>query len=70
MANRKVVGGVETVIDFLSWAPKSLWIVTALVPWKESYDKPRQCIKTEKHHFADKGLYSESYGFSISHVWM
>ena len=23
-----------------------------------------------KHHFADKGLYSQSYGFSSSHVWM
>ena len=22
------------------------------------------------HHFADKGLYSQSYGFSSSHVWM
>ena len=24
----------------------------------------------ERHHFADKGLYSQSYGFSNSHVWM
>ena len=29
-----------------------------LAPWKKSYDQPRQCIK--KHHFADKGLYSQS----------
>ena len=36
-----------------------------LVPWKESYDKPRQ----ERHHFVDKGPYSQSYGFSASHVW-
>ena len=28
------------------------------VPWKKSYDKPRQCIKKQRHHFADKGLYS------------
>ena len=68
MANRKVVGGVETVIDFLSWAPKSLWIVTALVPWKESYDKPRQYIKKQRYHFTNKGLYSQSYDFSSSHV--
>ena len=24
-------------------------------PWKKSNDKPRQCIKKERHHFADKG---------------
>ena len=40
------------------------------VPWKESYDKPRQPIKKQRHHFADKGLYSQSYGFSSSHVWI
>ena len=39
-------------------------------PWKESYNKPRQHIKKERHHFADKDLYSQSYGFSSSHVWM
>ena len=39
-------------------------------PWKESYDKPRQCVKKQKYHFADKGPYSQSYGFSSSHVWM
>ena len=41
-----------------------------LAPWKERYDKARQHIKKQKHHFADKGLYSQSYGFSSSHVWM
>ena len=35
--------------------------------WKESYDKHRWHIR---HYFADKGLYSQSYGFSSSHVWM
>ena len=35
-----------------------------LAPWKESYDKPRQCIKKQRHHFADKGLYNKSYSFS------
>ena len=29
-----------------------------------------KCIKKQRHHFADKGLYSQSYGFSSSHVWM
>ena len=37
---------------------------------KEHYDKTRQCIKNQRHHFADKRLYSQSYGFSRSHVQM
>ena len=41
-----------------------------LDPWKKSYDKPRQHIKKERHHFADKSAYSQSYGFSSSHVRM
>ena len=32
-------------------------------PWKESYDKPRQHIKEQRHYFADKGLCSQNYGF-------
>ena len=39
-------------------------------PWKNRYDKPRQCIKKQRHHFADKGPYSQSYGFSSSHECM
>ena len=35
---------------------------------EESYDKPRQCIKKQRHHFANKGPYGQSYGFSSSHV--
>ena len=27
-------------------------------------------FKKQRHYFADKGLYSQSYGFSSSHVWM
>ena len=41
-----------------------------LAPWKESYEKPRQCIQKQRHHFADQGPYSQSYGFSSSHVRM
>ena len=39
-------------------------------PWKKSYDIPRQCIKKQRHFFSDKGLSSQSYGFSSSNVWM
>ena len=28
--------------------------IKTLAPWKESYDKPRQCIKKQRHHFANK----------------
>ena len=41
-----------------------------LAPWKKSYDKPRQHIKKQAHYFANKGLYSQSCGFSSSHVRM
>ena len=27
-------------------------------------------LEKQRHYFADKGLYSQSYGFSSSHVWM
>ena len=32
-------------------------------PWKKSYDKARHSIKKQKHHFADKSPYSQSYDF-------
>ena len=41
-----------------------------LIPWKKSYDQPRQHITKQRHYFANKGLSSQSYGFSNSHVWM
>ena len=39
-----------------------------LAPWKESYDQPRQCIKKQRRHFANKGTYSQSYGFCNNHT--
>ena len=33
------------------------------------YDQPRQHIKKQRHYFINKGLSSQSYGFSSSHVW-
>ena len=46
------------------------WNYKMPIPWKKSYDQPRQYIKKERHYLADKGPYSQSYGFSSSHVWM
>ena len=37
---------------------------------KKSYDQPRQHIKKQRHYFANKGSFSQSYGFSSGHVWM
>ena len=66
---------METVIYFLGlqnhcgqWLQP--WNQNMLAPWKKSYDKSRQHIKRQKHHFANKGPNSQSYGFSSSHVWL
>ena len=32
-------------------------------PLGKPYDKPRQSIKKQRHHFANKGPYSQSYVF-------
>ena len=65
---------VETVIDFLFLGFKITvdcgysHEVKTLALWKESFDKPRQCIKKQRYHFSDKGLYSQNYCFSSNHV--
>ena len=41
-----------------------------IAPWEKSYEKPRQHIKKQRHYFAIKGVSSQSYGSSRSHVWM
>ena len=63
----------ETVADFIFLGSK----ITAngdcsheITPWKQSYDQPRQLIKTQRHYFVNKGPSSQGYGFSSSHVWM
>ena len=70
----QIAGGqVEAVTDFILGGSKITdhsHEIKTLAPRKESYDKPRKCIKKQRHHFANKGLYSQSYGFSSSHVWM
>ena len=35
-------------------------------PWKNSYDKPRQHIKKQRHHSPDQGLSRQRYGFPSS----
>ena len=67
---------METVTDFILGGSK----ITADgncshlklkdTSWKKSYDQIRQHIKKQRHYSAKKGLSSQSYGFSNSHVWM
>ena len=55
----------------LSWAPKSLQVVTATMKWKDagswkkSYDQTRQYIKKQRHYFANKGLSSQICGLPV-----
>ena len=46
------------------------WNLKTVTPWKESYDQPRQHIKKQRHHLADKDTNRQSFVFSSSHVWM
>ena len=41
-----------------------------IVPWKKSYDQPRQHIKKQSRYLANEGLTSQGYVFPSSHVWM
>ena len=72
MANRWRKRGKSDKFYFLGF--QNHW--WCLQPWRslllgrKLYDKPRQCIKKQRHHFANESLYSQSYGFFSSHVWM
>ena len=66
----------ETVADFIFGGSKITadgdcsHEIKTLTHWKESYNQPRQHIKKQRHYFVNKGLSSQGYGFSSSHVWM
>ena len=73
MANRSQ--SVETVTNCFSQAPKSLQTTIAAMQCKdtcslEGYDIPRQHIKKQRCHFADKSPCTESYDFSSSYGQM
>ena len=59
-SGRFYLGGFKVTVD----SECSLEIKKMLNPWKKSYDKPRQHIKKQRHHFSNKGVYSQNYGFS------
>ena len=67
MTNRREK--VEPVIDFIFLGSKitadsdrSHKIKRLLLLRRKSMTNLRQHIKKQRHHFADKGLYSQSYG--------
>ena len=69
MANRWKNNGNND--NLFSCTPKSLWTVTAAMKLKDACSLEEelwQCIKKWRHHFANKSLYSQSYGLSSSHV--
>ena len=64
---------METVTDFTILGSQIIadgdfsHKIKTLAPWKKSYDTPRQHIEEQRYYFAEKGLPSQSYGFSSSH---
>ena len=58
---------METETDFIFLGSKitvdgdSGCEIKTLVPSMQSYDKPRQCLKKQRHHFVIKGPFSQSY---------
>ena len=70
----------DRVTDFVLGAPKSLQMVIAAKKLKDTcsleekldsiLNQPRQHIKKQRHYFANKSPSSQSFGFSVSHVWM
>ena len=66
---------VETVIDFIFLGSR----ITVdggsshkrrLLLGRKAVMNLDSILKKQRYHFADKGLYSQSYGFSSSHVQM
>ena len=57
--------GLPQSMGSQSWTWLTVWTYWLTAPWKKSYDKARQCIKRQRHQFADKGLYTQSYDFPI-----
>ena len=68
---------VETVSDFILGGSKittdgdcSHEIKRCLLFGRKAITNLDSIFKKQRHHLANKGLYSQSYGFSSSHEWM
>ena len=61
--------------SLFSRTPRSLQMLTVAMKLKDTCSLEEKLwqtwhIKKQRHYFANKGLSSQSYGFSSSHVWM
>ena len=70
-------GKVETVTDFIYLDSKitadsecSHEIKRYLLLGRKAMTNLYSALKSRKHHFANKGPFSQGYGFSSGHVWM
>ena len=57
----------------VSWGHRKTHSAVVLGHWllgKKAVINLDSVLKKQRHHFADKGPYSQSHGFSSSHVWM
>ena len=45
------------------------WSQKMLAPWKNGNDKPRQCVKKQRHPFANKGPYSQCGSGDLRFPW-
>ena len=66
---------METVTDFIFLGSKITAVGDCRHEIKRCLLLERKAMtnldsKKQRHYFADKGPYSQSYGFSSSHVWM
>ena len=68
---------METVCDFIILGSKitadcdcSHKIKRHLLLGRKAMTDLDNVLKKQRYHLADKGAYSQSYGFSSSHVWM
>ena len=68
---------METVTDFILGGSKitadgdcSHEIKKHLLIGRKAMTNLDSMLKKQRHYFANKGLFSRSFGFSSSHVWM
>ena len=66
----------EQWLTLFFWAQKSLQMVIAAMKLKDLLLGRKvmtnldSVLKKQRHYFANKGLFSQGYGFPSGHVWM
>ena len=67
--NKLIISGCWLYKQFL-FCLFVIYYFKMLTPWKNSYNKSRQCIKKADNRLVDKNPSSQNYVFSRTHVWM